>query len=90
MPQEIAKNKKQNGANVGFEETLWSAADKMRNNMDPAEYKHVVLGLFKRFINGMKTAGIKVADQTIKEFGVLNQNLKSFFEILAFLVCDKC
>jgi type I restriction enzyme M protein len=32
-------------ANVGFEETLWSAADKMRNNMDPAEYKHVVFGL---------------------------------------------
>ena len=37
--------KKQNSADVGFEETLWAAADKMRNNMDPAEYKHVVLGL---------------------------------------------
>jgi type I restriction enzyme M protein len=45
-------SKKSNGANVGFEETLWSAADKMRNNMDPAEYKHVVLGLiFLKYIS---------------------------------------
>lgn len=45
-------NKKSNGTNVGFEETLWSAADKMRNNMDPAEYKHVVLGLiFLKYIS---------------------------------------
>ncbi len=35
-----------------FEETLWSAADKMRNNMDPAEYKYVVLGLiFLKYIS---------------------------------------
>ena len=34
-----------NGATLGFEEKLWQAADKMRNNMDAAEYKHVVLGL---------------------------------------------
>ena len=34
-----------NGANLGFEKKLWAAADKMRSNMDAAEYKHVVLGL---------------------------------------------
>jgi len=52
MPKEIAKNKKSNSANVGFEETFWSLADKMRNNMDPAEYKHVVLGLiFLKYIS---------------------------------------
>lgn len=46
------ENKKSNGANVGFEETLWAAADKMRNNMDPSEYKHVVLGLiFLKYIS---------------------------------------
>jgi len=33
------------GANLGFETKLWAAADKLRNNMDAAEYKHVVLGL---------------------------------------------
>jgi type I restriction enzyme M protein len=32
-------------ANLGFEAKLWLAADKLRNNMDAAEYKHVVLGL---------------------------------------------
>ena len=37
--------KKSNGANLGFEEKMWKAADKLRNNMDAAEYKHVVLGL---------------------------------------------
>lgn len=46
------KSKKSNGTNVGFEETLWAAADKMRNNMDPGEYKHVVLGLiFIKYIS---------------------------------------
>src|SRR5260221_12076912 len=33
-------------ANLGFEARLWAAADALRNNMDAAEYKHVVLGLF--------------------------------------------
>ena len=41
-----------NGATLGFEATLWLAADKMRNNMDAAEYKHVVLGLiFLKYIS---------------------------------------
>lgn len=31
--------------NNELEKTLWSAADKMRSNMDAAEYKHIVLGL---------------------------------------------
>jgi len=41
-----------NGANLGFEQTLWQAADKLRSNMDAAEYKHVVLGLiFLKYIS---------------------------------------
>ena len=41
-----------NGAVLGFETKLWSAADKLRNNMDAAEYKHVVLGLiFLKYIS---------------------------------------
>ena len=37
---------------IGFEATLWAAADKLRNNMDAAEYKHVVLGLiFLKYIS---------------------------------------
>lgn len=39
-------------ANLGFEQKLWLAADKLRNNMDAAEYKHVVLGLiFLKYIS---------------------------------------
>ena len=38
-------------ANLGFEAKLWAAADALRNNMDAAEYKHVVLGLiFLKYI----------------------------------------
>src|SRR3954469_1143324 len=38
--------------NLGFEAKLWLAADKLRSNMDAAEYKHVVLGLiFLKYIS---------------------------------------
>ena len=43
---------KNNGAIIGFEAKLWQAADKLRNNMDAGEYKHVVLGLvFLKYIS---------------------------------------
>jgi type I restriction enzyme M protein len=44
--------KTSNGAKLGFEQTLWAAADKQRGHMDAAEYKHVVLGLiFLKYIS---------------------------------------
>ncbi len=48
-----ARSKKNDSAaNLGFEAKLWLAADKLRNNMDAAEYKHVVLGLiFIKYIS---------------------------------------
>ena len=46
------EKKNDNGANLGFEAKLWQAADALRNNMDAAEYKHVVLGLiFLKYIS---------------------------------------
>lgn len=46
------KNGSTSDAVVGFEEKLWQMADKLRNNMDAAEYKHVVLGLiFLKYIS---------------------------------------
>ena len=37
---------------LGLEAKLWQAADKLRNNMDAAEYKHVVLGLlFLKYVS---------------------------------------
>src|SRR5881296_190879 len=45
-------SRKETGANLGFEAKLWQAADALRNNMDAAEYKHVVLGLvFLKYIS---------------------------------------
>ena len=47
-----ARAKSDTGANLGFEAKLWQAADALRNNMDAAEYKHVVLGLiFLKYIS---------------------------------------
>jgi type I restriction enzyme M protein len=35
-----------------IEETLWDSANKLRGSVEPAEYKHVVLGLiFLKFVN---------------------------------------
>lgn len=57
MPRGKTKNnEKPNGSNkstsLGFEAKLWAMADKLRSNMDAAEYKHVVLGLiFLKFIS---------------------------------------
>jgi type I restriction enzyme M protein len=38
--------KKNTSANPGFEAQMWAAADALRNKLDAAEYKHVVLCLF--------------------------------------------
>ena len=44
----MAKTKKV----ISFEDALWSACDKLRGSVEPAEYKHVVLGLiFLKFVN---------------------------------------
>lgn len=36
---------KKNGNSKSIEETLWDSANKLRGSVEPAEYKHVVLGL---------------------------------------------
>ena len=43
---------KQTEAEEPLEKKLWKAADKLRKNMDAAEYKHVALGLiFLKYIS---------------------------------------
>lgn len=43
---------KNNGGNLGFEAELFKAADKLRGNMEPSDYKHVALGLiFLKYIS---------------------------------------
>jgi type I restriction enzyme M protein len=46
----MAKSKKNTSESI--EQVLWNSADKLRKNMDAAEYKHVVLGLiFLKYIS---------------------------------------
>ena len=48
----IGKEKNNKGGNLGFEAELFKAADKLRGNMEPSDYKHVVLGLiFLKYIS---------------------------------------
>ena len=52
MAKQRTTSKSSNGANLGFEQKLWQAADKLRGHIDAAEYKHVVLGLvFLKYIS---------------------------------------
>jgi type I restriction enzyme M protein len=49
---ETKSAKNGNGANLGFEAQLFLAADKLRGNLEPSDYKHVALGLiFLKYIS---------------------------------------
>jgi len=50
-----------------LEKTLWAAADKLRNNMDAAEYKHVVLGLI--FLKYISDAFDDIVPAFVEEIG---------------------
>ncbi len=48
----MAKKINNVGSSLGFEAQLWAAADKLRGNMEPSDYKHVALGLiFLKYIS---------------------------------------
>lgn len=54
---------------MGFEARLWAAADALRNNMDAAEYNHVVLGLI--FLTGQRERSL--ARATARDRGRLSR-----------------
>jgi type I restriction enzyme M protein len=57
-----------NNNNSNLEQSLWAAADKLRNSMDAAEYKHVVLGLiFLKYISDAFTQRYQKLKLEIKE-----------------------
>jgi type I restriction enzyme M protein len=48
----MAQEKKSNSDSLGLEAELFKTADKLRGNMEPSDYKHVVLGLiFLKYIS---------------------------------------
>lgn len=68
---------KSTSANVGFEEKLWAAADKMRNNMDPGEYKHIVLGLI--FLKYISDSFEQLHEEILKEDGESEAEDKDYY-----------
>ncbi len=62
-----AKSASNGGANLGFEAKLWAAADALRNNMDAAEYKHVVLGLI--FLKYMRAQLRVIVKRILRKYG---------------------
>src|SRR5580658_9545643 len=60
-----------NGANLGFEAQMFLAADKLRKNLEPSDYKHVALGLiFLKYISNAfeaKRAALLAEDPTAAE-----------------------
>src|SRR6202163_966381 len=60
-----------NGANLGFEAQMFLAADKLRKNLEPSDYKHVALGLiFLKYISiafEAKRAALLVEDPAAAE-----------------------
>jgi len=70
-PKPAAKRGNGNGATLGFEAQLFLAADKLRKNLEPSDYKHVALGLiFLKHISlafEAKRAALLAEDATAAE-----------------------
>lgn len=64
-----------------LEQTLWDAADKLRGNQEPSEYKHVVLGLvFLKYVSDRfeeRRAQLKVE---LAAEGIKPERIDSFLE----------
>ena len=80
--KKILKISKKGKKDLNFEKELWEAADKLRGNIDPSDYKHIVLGLiFLKYISDsfyqrrLKLTKI-MADKKNKEYYVSNKNIR--------------
>jgi type I restriction enzyme M protein len=63
----MAKAKKTR-AQKSLEATLWEAADKLRGNLEAAEYKHVVLGLvFLKYVSDAFTTRRLALEQSVSD-----------------------
>jgi len=75
---------KGNGSTLGFEATLWAAADKLRGNLDAAEYKHVVLGLI--FLKYISDAFGEQHAKLVKEPGADPEDRDEYLAVNVFWV----
>ncbi|MHA3724159.1 class I SAM-dependent DNA methyltransferase [Leucobacter sp. HY1910] len=64
-----------------LEQTLWDAADKMRGNQEPSEYKHVVLGLvFLKYISDRFEERRSQLSKELAEEGIKPERIEGFLE----------
>ena len=76
----MAKQKKV-VAEKAIEVTLWEAANKLRGSVEPAEYKHVVLGLIF-----LKFASDKFEDHRAK---LIAEGKEKYIEIINALLKER-
>ena len=73
----VAKPKPQKS----LEQTLWEAADKLRGNQEPSEYKHVVLGLVVlKYISDRFEERRQTLEPELVADGIKPERLASFLE----------
>jgi len=64
-----------------LEQTLWEAADKLRGNQEPSEYKHVVLGLvFLKYISDRFIERRNAIEASLSEDGIKPERWAAFLE----------
>lgn len=64
-----------------LEQTLWDAADKLRGNQEPSEYKHVVLGLvFLKYISDRFVERRTAIEISLENDGIKPERWVSFLE----------
>jgi type I restriction enzyme M protein len=79
-----ASAKKSTKKEVGFEEALWDAANKLRGSVESAEYKHIVLSLiFLKFISDKFEAR---RSAILSEYG--DEEGKMYIDMVDFYAMD--
>lgn len=64
-----------------LEQTLWTAADKLRGNQEPSEYKHVVLGLvFLKYVSDRFEERRATLRDELRADGIEESQFASFLE----------
>ena len=83
--QSQTKPQSTNGGNLGFEEKLWKTADKLRSNMDAADYKHVVLGLiFIKYVSDSFQEKHKQLESQLSRQVVMNLHIMNDVLLFAY------
>lgn len=64
-----------------LEQTLWDAADKLRGNQEPSEYKHIVLGLvFLKYISDRFNERRAALEHELRADGIEDEQIARMLE----------